>query len=135
MTTQLQIRVAESLGWKCVDLNDNPRGAIVKGENWVVRDPEGNNKGRGWTCDSAWQETVLPQWDTDTDTALFQLFNALPDNCTPRLVRMFWPTGYTWKGAIIVFKDHRMDHELEQEADKPAEAICWVWLDYQKEVV
>ncbi len=75
-------------------------------------------------------EEVVPHYSTDTNAAL-KLFDALPDKCTPRLVRMKWPQGHKWKAAIIVSDGLRFDHEIDNECDSAAEAICRVWLDYQ----
>jgi hypothetical protein len=78
---------------------------------------------------NSWDKSKVPQFTYCVDGAL-KLFDSLPSNATPRLVRMAWPQGTKWKAAIIVYSDGRFDYELEVEEDTPALAICKAYLHY-----
>lgn len=72
----------------------------------------------------------IPQWHDNLEEAI-ALFWELPDDYTPRLVRMITPRGeiaYTWKATIM----HNVTHEeFEAEVNDPAGAVCLAWLMYK----
>lgn len=60
--------VAKQKGYKFIDLNDNPHGAIVKGQPIAVMNAAGETIGYGWDFDDALK--VLPQWLEDEGAAM-----------------------------------------------------------------
>lgn len=60
--------VAKQKGYKFVDLNDNPHGAIVKGQPIAVLNSAGETIGYGWNFDDALK--ALPQWLEDDGAAM-----------------------------------------------------------------
>lgn len=122
---RIKTDVAEKLGWKIMDGRMySPDRDLSFGE---YLNKFAFELGQDF-INKLWE--YVPDYHTDINVAL-ELFDALPDNCTPRLVRMKWPQGHKWKAAIIVSDGLRVDYEIEHECESAAEAICHVWLDYQ----
>ncbi len=82
------------------------------------------------------QVISLPEYSTDTDAALYHLFEKnLPDNCDPRLMRVRVaadaPLEPGWTAVIVVFQHGELfGHSFRRDAQTPALAICQVWLSY-----
>lgn len=71
----------------------------------------------------------IKSYSADLNAAI-TLFEALPDDCVPRLVRLLQPMGdhmgHIWKAGIIINDELRAD--IDSEAPDPALAICRAWL-------
>lgn len=76
-----------------------------------------------------------PRFSTDANAAL-SLFANLPDDLTPRVVRILEPMGdhmsHVWSANIIVFNKLHFEREFGEEADTPALAICRAWLAWRE---
>ncbi len=121
--------VAEACGWEC-KLNGY-------GDHWRLISPNGDyvdEQAHFYDPEDMWLVAPIPAFSTSADAA-FTLFASLPDDCTPRLVRMLQPMGdhmgHIWKGRIITNGLDVTVDVIECEADTPALAICRAFLSWK----
>jgi hypothetical protein len=109
---------------------DNLRLDVAQALGWCAF--SGNNFGKLFGADPTGERRPLPDWPNDVNAAL-ALWDTVPDDWTPRLVRMIVPRGvltFGYKGAFL----HNETHEqIEYEAPTPAEAITRAWLAWKQE--
>lgn len=80
-------------------------------------------------ADKAWDG--VPHFSTSAEAAL-TLLAEMPDNYTPRLVRMgVAEQGYAWKCGIMR-NDPPVYEMVQEEAETPALAICRAWLVWKE---
>lgn len=117
----MEERIAAHLGWS--DLRETRYYEESRLYDGFVNARKGT--------DSHGHDDILPHWSTNVGDAL-DLFTDLPNDLTPRLVRLLSPRGdsmaRTWKGSILNNSDM---NEIQAESDSPALAICLAWLAYK----
>lgn len=137
--------IYEKRGYKAVNVNAAPDGIKVKTMNsWVVVPPEVvgnwhlvrsnlNIEIGALNANEAWDKFVKanPIWGNDANA--LALFMSLPEEYTPRLVRVMRPpVGWQWKAAILAHDD--MLEVSEQYSEFASRAICRAWCKWQASV-
>lgn len=114
----LRRKIAEELGWRIVDLNDNPHGARVKGAHIVLYDPSGNEIERVFKEDTlfSWM-SKFPDWTTSVDVALTLVGNY--NGFVLELQDGAWRAAFMWHGVNVF-------------ATSATEALCRAWLEYRR---
>lgn len=156
-------RLTDAGRWKAratmSDFSDYPVGEerdieIAKREGWRIEPPVQPDKPRFLTGPgvsladtfwrgmpaktddefwrAAWKAGYIPHRSTDT-TAAWGLLMSLPDDYTPRIVRILAPRGgkmaYAVKAAIIENKTHEQWDVIRDDA---ADAMSQVWLEWEE---
>lgn len=132
--------VTDRLGWHIMKV-DPPE--IMEGDDplighyrivnkWTLAD--GNNRPvmRPWsTVGNVWEHAPIPNYSEELETA-FTLFDLVPEEYTPRVVRLLKAESvlaYFWRAVII---DNTTKQTFEGDADYPAEAITLCWLNWHR---
>lgn len=133
--------IYERQGYQIVDVNAATDGIKVRTlsslvvispnmvGNWpAIRDTDFNL----WAIDgaTAWTKFLMANTlSSHTDNAL-NLLNSLPDDCTPRLVRILTPPiGYQWKAGII---SSQWDTDVDQFDKSASLAACRAWCEWDE---
>lgn len=118
---ELDQHIAELLGWKNIERKTAWVETLYDTHETMYL--EGLPPQR----DNPVSTAIVPAFSTNAGAAL-DLFNSLPDDCTPRLVRMLVPPhGWQWKAAII----YGVDEDIERFDASPAFAICKAWCEWK----
>ena len=127
MTHELDREIAEQLGYhaECVDIN-----FLTDRETWCLVTPDGEQlyapPPSSGTEKDVW-EYLAPKFSTDIGEAM-----ALIPEWIPGWLFMLRQMEEGWVASITVMAQEQEATAFEKLADTPAEAICMVWLEWQR---
>lgn len=99
---------------------------------WVIADKDDVPLMRPWaSSELAWEHAPTPDYMGDLNLA-WRLFADLPDEWTPRLVRMLVARGELVSMTKAVIMHNVSGEEYSSICDDAAAAICHTWLGYQE---
>lgn len=137
---EINERITQLLGWHALKVEP----VIFEGDEalighyrivneWVIADANDVPLMRPWATEElAWEHAPTPDYCGDLNTA-WELFAALPDDWTPRLVRMLTARGGVIKHGFVAGIRHNItDVTFDGLYDTPSEAISRVWIRWRE---